>query len=219
MCQQEFARSVAEVIQENVVVKRSRERSALALNLALVVAFISPAFAKKEISIRTAHHDSREEQTADQLKKLIGSYDLTKYTFTRDVTIDRGAMNHAFPELTLNARFANVPDDLLSSYIHEQLHWYLRDHDMQQKAAINELRQMYPNAPVGLPQGADTAYSTYGHLVDCYLEIEADRQLIGPERTLATIRNKGHYTWIYETILRDEARIAAVVDEHHLRIK
>ena len=55
--------------------------------------------------------------------------------------------------------------------------------------------------------------------IDCYLEIEADRQLIGPERTMAVIKDKAHYTWIYSTILRDEARIAAVVDENHLRIK
>ena len=193
--------------------------SASVLCLAFSIVVASPASAKKGVSIRTAHHGPREEQTADALRKLIGSYDLSKYTFTKDVTIDRDAMNHAFPELTLNARFADVPDDLLSSYIHEQLHWYLRDHDMQQKAAINELRQMYPNAPVGLPEGAESAYSTYGHLVDCYLEIEADRQLIGPERTLTTIKNKGHYTWIYGTILRDESKIAAVVDEHQLRIK
>lgn len=214
-----FAALAAEVHQGVEAVRMFRGRLALFVQLALSLALLSPAFAKNGVSIRTAHHGPREEQTADQLKKLIDSYDLTKYTFTRNVTIDRGAMNHAFPELTLNARFADVPDDLLSSYIHEQLHWYLRDHDMQQKAAINDLRRMYPNAPVGLPEGADSLYSTYGHLVDCYLEIEADRQLIGPERTLATIKNKGHYTWIYETILRDEAKIAAVVDEHHLRIK
>ena len=189
------------------------------LCLAFSIALVGPVSAREGISIRTAHRGPREEQTADQLRKLLSSYDLAKYTFTRNVTIDRGAMNHAFPELTLNARFADVPDDLLSSYIHEQLHWYLRDHDMQQKAAINELRRMYPNAPVGLPEGAESAYSTYGHLVDCYLEIEADRGLLGPERTLTTIRNKGHYTWIYETIFRDEAKIAAVVDEHQLRIK
>jgi len=195
------------------------QRSAFVLCLTLSTALASSAARREGVSIRTAHHGPREEQTADQLRKLIGSYDLTKYTFTRDVTIDRGAMNHAFPELTLNARFADVPDDLLSSYIHEQLHWYLRDHDAQQKAAISELQRMYPNAPVGLPEGADTAYSTYGHLVDCYLEIEADRQLIGPERTLTTIRNKGHYTWIYATILHDEPKIAAVVDEHGLRIR
>jgi len=180
---------------------------------------VLPAFARDGVSIRTAHHGPREVQTAEQLKKLIGTYDLSKYTFTREVVIDRGAMNHAFPELTLNARWADAPDDLLSSYIHEQLHWYLRDHDAQQKSAIDELRRMYPNAPVGLPEGAESAYSTYGHLVDCYLEIEADRQLIGPDRTMIAVTNKGHYTWIYDTIFRDEPKIAALVDEHQLRIK
>jgi hypothetical protein len=185
----------------------------------LIVSLAIPAVARDGISIRTAHHGPREEQTAEQLKKLIGTYDLSKYTFTREVVIDRAAMNHAFPELTLNARWADAPDDLLSSYIHEQLHWYLRDHDFQQKAAISQLQRMYPNAPVGLPEGAESAYSTYGHLVDCYLEIEADRQLLGPERTMTVIRNKGHYTWIYDTIFRDEPKIAAVVDEHQLRIK
>jgi hypothetical protein len=191
----------------------------IVLMCALTLSLAIPAFAREGISIQTAHHGPREEQTAEQLKKLIGTYDLSKYTFTREVVIDRGAMNHAFPELTLNARWADAPDDLLSSYIHEQLHWYLRDHDAQQKSAIDELRRMYPNAPVGLPEGAESAYSTYGHLVDCYLEIEADRQLLGPERTMTVVRNKGHYTWIYDTIFRDESKIAAVVDEHQLRIK
>jgi hypothetical protein len=55
--------------------------------------------------------------------------------------------------------------------------------------------------------------------VDCYLEILADRQLMGPERTAAVIRSKGHYTWIYKTIVEDESRIAAVVARHQLQIK
>jgi hypothetical protein len=199
------------------MLKRTAISGTLICALSLLLAI--PLFARDGISIRTAHHGPREEQTAEQLKKLLGSYDLSKFTFTRDVVIDRGAMNHAFPELTLNARWADAPDDLLSSYIHEQLHWYLRDHDLQQKAAISDLQRMYPRVPVSLPEGADSAYSTYGHLVDCYLEIEADRQLLGPERTMTVVRNKGHYTWIYDTIFRDEPKIAAVVDDHQLRIK
>ncbi|HEX4810979.1 MAG TPA: hypothetical protein VH325_18720 [Bryobacteraceae bacterium] len=170
------------------------------------------------ITIRLLHNSSREAQTKATLEQVLDSYDLRKYTFTRKVIIEERAINHAFPELTLNTRFANSADELLSSYIHEQLHWYLRDHDYQQRAAISILRRMYPTAPVGLPEGAESAYSTYGHLVDCYLEIEADRRLIGPERTMAVIKDKGHYTWIYSTILRDEPRIAAVVDDQHLRI-
>jgi hypothetical protein len=107
-------------------VKSPGTASASVLCLAFILALASPASAKegKGVSIRTAHHGPRQEQTADQLRKLIGSYDLSTYTFTREVTIDRGRMNRAFPELTLNSGFADVPDDLLSSYIHEQPHGY-----------------------------------------------------------------------------------------------
>jgi len=135
------------------------------------------------------------------------------------VRIEEGAINHAFPVLTLNARFAGSPDDLLSSYVHEQLHWHLRDRRAQQQAAIAQLRRLYPEAPVGLPEGAESAYSTYGHLVTCYLEIVADRALMGAERTAAVLSHKSHYTWIYKTVLEDEPRIAAVVAGHHLQIK
>jgi hypothetical protein len=187
---------------------------ALLLTTLLIGASLEPS-----IRIDLARQTGRERQTKARLEQVIASYDLSKFTFTRRVIIEERAINHAFPVLTLNARFADSGDDLLSSYLHEQLHWYLREHSAQQQDAIAELRRMYPNAPVGLPEGAETAYSTYGHLVDCYLEIQADRQLIGPERTNAVINNKGHYTWIYETILRDESRIAAVVVGHRLQIK
>jgi hypothetical protein len=176
------------------------------------------AFAADSVSIQLAHHTPREMQTAQTLKQILATYDLHKYIFTREVVIEERAMNHAFPTLTLNVRFADSPDELLSSFVHEQLHWHLRDHDAQQKAAIAELRAMYPNAPVGLPEGADSAYSTYGHLVDCYLEIQADRELIGPKRTEEVIKNKPWYTWIYKTVLRDEDRIRLLVQEHGLQV-
>jgi len=196
--------------------RRSRSIGLVGMTLFGIVA---TAVAADPISIKLAHNTNRERQTSEQLQKVIASYDLSKYTFTREVIIEERAMNHAFPVLTLNVRFADSPDELLSSFLHEQLHWHLRDHDAQQKAAIAELRQMYPTAPVGLPEGADTAYSTYGHLVDCYLEIQADRELIGPNRTDEVIKNKPWYTWIYSTILRDEAKIRGVAQEHGLEVK
>lgn len=171
------------------------------------------------VKIDLAHGTDRERQAKALLEQVIASYDLSKYTFTRQVVIEERAINHAFPVLTLNVRFAQSADELLSSYIHEQLHWHLRARGFDQQNAIIELSRMYPSAPVGLPEGADTAVSTYGHLVDCYLEILADRQLIGAERTSAVISDKGHYTWIYKTVLQDEPRIAAVVHRHHLEIK
>jgi hypothetical protein len=171
------------------------------------------------VKVDVARGTEREEQTKRTLEEVLAAHDLKKYTFTRHVVIEEGAINHAFPVLTLNARFASSPDELLSSYLHEQLHWHLRDRSADQQAAVEDLRRMYPGAPVGLPEGADTAFSTYGHLVDCYLEILADREMLGPERAAAVIQNKRNYTWIYTTVLRDEAKIATVTDRHRLRVK
>ena len=170
------------------------------------------------ITIELAKNTPREQLTKQTLEQLLMSYDLKKYTFTRKVVIEQGVINHAFPTLTLNVAFADSPDQLLSTFVHEQLHWHLRIRDAQQRAAIGELRSMYPRVPVGLPAAAETAYSTYGHLVDCYLEILADRELLGAERTAALIRDKPWYTWIYMTVLADEKLIAGVVARHQLRV-
>lgn len=76
-----------------------------------------------------------------------------------------------------------------------------------------------PKAPVKPPEGAENAFSTYAHLVGCYLELVADRELMGIDRTRAVFAAKGHYTWIYTTVLKDEKLIADVIDRHQLRIK
>jgi hypothetical protein len=33
------------------------------------------------------------------------------------------------------------------------------------------------------------------------------------------LTNKGHYTWIYNTVMRDEERIAGIVNRYQLRVK
>ena len=170
------------------------------------------------IAIDLARDTPRERLAKQTLEQVLASHDLTKYTFTRKVVIEQGATNHAFPTLTLNPYFASSPDELLSTYIHEQLHWHLRNRAQQQRAAITELRRLYPRVPVGLPASAENEYSTYGHLVDCFLEIVADRELLGPERAAVVIRGKPWYTWIYTTVVADERQIAGVVDRHQLRV-
>jgi len=191
------------------------------LALLAVVIVASPtvlAVDTPAVTIELAKNTPREQLAKETLEQVLASYDLKKYTFTRKVIVEQGAINHAFPTLTLNAAFAMSPDQLLSTFVHEQLHWHLRNRDAQQRAAVAELRSLYPRVPVGLPAAAETEYSTYGHLVDCYLEILADRELLGPERTDAVIRAKPWYTWIYNTVLTDEKLIAGVVDRHQLRV-
>jgi hypothetical protein len=177
-----------------------------------------PGSDSPRIAIDLAKGTPREQLAKQTLEQVLASHDASKYAFTRKVVIEQGAMNHAFPVLTLNAYFASSPDELLSTYIHEQLHWHLRSRAAQMQAAVTELRRLYPRVPVGLPASAENEYSTYGHLVDCYLEIVGDRELLGSERTAAVIHAKPWYTWIYSTVLADETQIAGVVDRHQLRV-
>jgi hypothetical protein len=144
--------------------------------------FSLPVVGADTVDIQTSHHSARELQEKLELEQLLKKYDVSKYTFTRTVVIEERAMNHAFPMLTLNVHFLGSDDELLSSFLHEQLRWYLAQHRLAMEDAVRQLKAMYPRAPVGLPEGADTEYSTYGHLIDCYLEIQADRELIGRER-------------------------------------
>src|SRR5947209_9694266 len=80
-----------------------------------------------KLNIKTKHNLPAEEQRKEQMERLARQYDLKKYTITRDILIERGAMNHSHPTLTLNLRFLDNDDLALSAYVHEQGHWVLTD--------------------------------------------------------------------------------------------
>jgi hypothetical protein len=185
---------------------------------ALVSAAVA-AGAAQPVHIAVARGTEREQATKAQLERVLDSYDLARYTFTRQVVVEEGAGNHAFPVLTLNVRSADSSDDLLASYLHEQIHWHIRARDNRQRRAVGELRRMYPGAPVRLPDGAETAYSTYGHLVTCYLEVQALGRLLDRERVAAVIGRKRHYLWIYRTVLSDAEKLGGLVRANGLGIE
>lgn len=174
--------------------------------------------AASTVDVETQNGNSRELQAKAELEGILRKYDLSKYAFTRKVVFEQRAINHAFPVLTMNPEFLGSDDEMLSTFVHEQLHWWLREHPSEMHDAVAQLRRFYPRVPLGLAEGAETEYSTYGHLIDCYLEIQADRELIGPERTSEVIKHRPWYTWIYATIVRDEPRIAAIVARERLSV-
>ena len=92
---------------------------------------IAPGRDSPRVSIELARGTPREQLAKQTLEQALASHDVGKYTFTRKVVIEQGAINHAFPVLTLNPYFASSPDELLSTYIHEQLHWHLRNRAAQ----------------------------------------------------------------------------------------
>ena len=108
---------------------------------------------------------------------------------------------------------------MLSTYVHEQIHWFLEQHLEQTQAAENDLRKIYTKVP-GFPDGSDDEEGTYLHLITCYLEMQADRDLMGAERAAAVMNfwAGDHYRWVYKTVMQDEGAIRGVVEQEKLEI-
>ena len=72
--------------------------------------------------------------------------------------------------------------------------------------------------PVGAPEGAVDENSTYLHLVVCYLEYQAMRELLGEfkSRQIMEFWATDHYTWIYRTVLEKPREISTVLFKYKL---
>ena len=102
-----------------------------------------------KLDIGTKHGIPMEEQRKEQMERLARQYDLKKFTVTRDIMIERGAMNHSYPLLTLNLRFLDNDDLALSAYVHEQGHWVLMErHRSDHRSLFDDLQRAFPNMEV-----------------------------------------------------------------------
>jgi hypothetical protein len=99
---------------------------------------------------------------------------------------------------------------LLSTFLHEQLHWLEDARPDAYRAAMRELRERYPEVPTAAEGGARDEESTYRHLLVCDLEYQAMTALVGPDRARQTLARITHYAWIYDKVLNDP-RVREVV--------
>lgn len=203
------------VLPHNMPNKKHIQKICLA---ALMVPVVSVAFAETpKLNIKTKHGFPGEEQRKQQMERLAKQYDLKKYTITRDILIERGAINHSYPVLTLNLRFLDNDDLALSAYVHEQGHWVL----MERRRAENpelfaDLRRTFPNLEIQQPQGDGELRSSYLHIAVCMLEWQATEELVGADRARKVIEWKqgDHYKAIYTTILNHRDQVENVLHRH-----
>jgi hypothetical protein len=166
-------------------------------------------------------HARREgERVRDLLTALRRRHDLSRYEFTKTIRIVPGGDTFAHPVLTLGNRFATSEDLLLSTYLHEQMHWYLwhlgtPDNDPV-APFFDELVRRYPEAPTELPDGARNYEATYVHLVVNWLEVAATSEFIGRARAWAIADTQRSYRWIYKTVLKDWDMLGELYERHGL---
>jgi hypothetical protein len=151
---------------------------------------------------------SRAEKTIECIKRLRKQYDICRFEYTNHLRVAPTEMPHSHPVLTLNTQLNN-PEEILCEYLHEQMHWYETKLGCAGEGSplIADLKQRYPQAPVGFPEGANDEYSTYLHLLVNWLEIEAASQFIPRERAEEIARRKHDYRWMYRTVLSDWRRL------------
>jgi hypothetical protein len=181
----------------------------------------APAYADNDLAITLKHNSATEQETRTELQALMKSYDLKDYLFTDKIIIEDRAIPHSSPVLTLNTRHNGHPDQLLSAFVHEEIHWFVDAHEADELAAEKEYRQLFPKVPAGYPEGGEDEESTYLHLTVCYLEYQSMKKLVGAQRALVVMQYLAtdHYTWVYKTILNDEPLIGAIVKRHHLLLR
>lgn len=173
-----------------------------------------------KVEIRLKNNDAREQQTKVQLERLLATYDVSKWMFTRTILIESGrsVIPHSHPVLTLSTRHLKDDELLLSTFVHEQLHWFLVQRDKDTESALKDVRAMFPKIPGAGPEGARDEQSTYLHLLVCSLEYMAVRELLGELRTKQVMDfwSGDHYTWIYKTVLERGRDIAQILFKYKL---
>lgn len=199
----------------------SQAQTARALTPVVVALLTSASLAETpKLNIRTKSHLPAEEQRKQPMERLAGQYDLSKYTITRDVIIERGAINHSSPVLTLNLRFVDNDDLALSAYVHEQGHWYLMErHRPGNPKLFEDLQRSFPNLDYRAPGGDGELRSSYFHIAVCMLEWQAMEELVGPERARKVIewKQKDHYKAIYAILLGHREQVESVLNRHGVK--
>ncbi len=169
-----------------------------------------------KLSIKPVHGAPCEEQTLVQVERLAKDYDLKEFTITRDIRIEKGAIPHSKPVLTLNCRFLDNDDRALSQYVHEQGHWVLGRKAGELRRLYMALTATFPNIPTEFPRGGYGVRDSYFHLAVILLEWQAMEQLAGEQRALAVMKFKqgDHYTELYRTVMENRPTIEKILREN-----
>jgi hypothetical protein len=161
-----------------------------------------------------------EQRKKAQIERLAANDDLKKYTLTRDIVIEQGAIAHSKPVLTLNGRFLDDDDRALSQYMHEQGHWVLVDrHKGDLRELFRDLSSAFARLPSEPPQGSGGVQDSYFHLAVIMLEWQALEALVGADRAKAVeeFKQRDHYTALYAKVLEHRNTVEQILKRYGIK--
>ena len=160
-----------------------------------------------------------EEQTRQAIEHLAKTYNLAKYTITRDIMIEQGAAPHSYPELTMNCRFLSDDDLLLAQYVHEQGQRVLMErHHGQMQQLFGDLQRLVPKLPAEPAQG-DAKRGTYLRLAVIMLEWQGLEDLVGAQRARHVMdqKQREHNNAIYSTAVDKREDMKKLLQKYNIK--
>lgn len=155
--------------------------------------------------------------TKQNLLHLAQVYDLSPFLFTKRIVIQSKVVPHSYPVLMLNTTHAEQPNKLLANFLHEEIHWWLMANKQKANLAVLDLKKVYPKVPFTKVNGP---YSTYLHLIVCYVELKALSSYIGKTEArkiiTAAMKREKKYAWVYYQVLHRDFAIKKIVEKHRL---
>jgi hypothetical protein len=140
--------------------------------------------------------------------------------FTTRVRIEDRVIPHSHPVLTLSTGNLGRDEHMLSEFIHEQIHWHEEAKPKEREAAIKELQAAFPDLPLRPPEGARHRYSSYLHVIVCFLEYQALKELTGETTARSVFEHWAghHYKAIYRLVLEREHELLPIIRRNGLLI-
>lgn len=166
-----------------------------------------------QISITLKNNSEREQVAKELLEHILSKYNLEKWIKCREVIIEQDASGKAFPIIRLSA-WKDNEEGMMAQFIHEQYHWIEKCKEDEMKAAIEELKTLFPDAPLEKPEGGGNEYSTYNHLMICRLEFLALKEILGEETATRIVSGNTNYTWIRRMVLERASDIESVIKKY-----
>lgn len=167
------------------------------------------------LTITLKNNSPREQLTKEMLEGILQKYDIDKWILCKEVLIEHGIRPHSWPVVTLNTP-CDTEECLLRVFLHEQAHWVEERDEESFDKAIEALRVLYPEVPVGRPEGSHNEKSTYRHLIVCRLEYHALAEFLGEEVARENVLSNSNYIWIRRKAIEDGDKIDEWIKKYRL---
>ena len=158
--------------------------------------------------------NEKTKLTKEALLFYFKNYDLTPFLYTKIIHINSDGTSQSHPILTLSTNSSHYPERILSTFLHEQFHWWANEADDNYfKAVMMDLKTLYPELPeTGV---SSNCFSTYLHLIICWLEFKGTAKLIGKDKAEKVIQSYEIYEWIYGQVLENNIVLKKILSRHN----